>query len=1323
MTASRDQGTAQRRSRASRIGFWLSRLIFGLLLIVCTTLVAIFAFEQYSLQPLAELLVERATGRALSIDGGLDARAGRIVSVHAGGIRLANADWGSADDLLSIGEVEVSIDLLDLLGGLVAIDHVVVNNVKLLFEEDEQGRSNWAMGSDNDKSAPATEEPATEERSPMALPIVHSQLSNIDITMINAALAHPLKVHLDSAGHSAIQGNELRATAVGAVDNRPFNLRARIGPITQLLGAGAVDFDFKADFEVISLEANGHLDQLLEPRQASLQVSAVSPEISQLFTTLGLPEIVSGAAEFKANLQPSGDHHTVDFAASIDSLNLDAQAQLQALDSIDGASITVSAGGPNLAAFARLAGLNGLPSQPFKIESNVALAGQQLTIGETTFDTGDSHLTASGSMSQFPRLEGTNLELQLAGKNYLVFAELLGIKAAAKLPPGPFEVDAKLEYSAQDQQQFTGRLQLADVNGEFSGKLTEYPALIGSRLDYRLDGQNDGLVEHLLGRPTGIEGTYTLQGNLERTRTGFGIERAALSVGANELEISGVIGEDPLRGDTDLSMRFHGPDLDKIAAGAGYTGFLPTGIAEINAAARIQDNGIHVDDLTVKLGRSTLKASGQINLPAGVAGSRVKVALAGEDIANLLPPEVLSFVDAQQSFELTGTLATDTGKLVISALQARLGEVGLDASGSVSTIRPLTDMSLKVDARGPDLAAIIPENLLPYSLPAEKFSVSGGIALTEKGLTLDGVNALIGSDRLGLSGTIPLDTPTDGLNLNVTASGPDLGRIIQWEYGQLEFKEQPYEINGNIQLAQGVRSLRKLDFSTPRDRLTGQLSLSLENPRQFGKFDLTANGDSFGNLWPSMSGYTPAAVPFDLNARGSWDSERVSIETGILQLDATSIEVQGEVDLPPNLVATRLVLAARGDSLADLGQFKGLILPADEFHIDASLLGDAKGLKIPELNVGIGESDLRGSLQIEFAEKPEIKIKLESDLFDLAKLLPSEGSPVEVEASAQPPPSDGRLISQQPVPVDQLNRINFETHIRLGELRLPHNTLRSIEFDASLQNGGLTVNRLTATATKGKIIARFRAVADGDRIVTSGTLEGKDIVLGKGEASGEGTSFPEQDLKIEFDTAGATVRELAANLNGFAQLTGGAGRLQNSFSLGLFGSFFSELLSAINPFVTREPYTTISCFAAYTEIIDGVAKINPGAVMQTDKLDMFAYGQIDLNTELVGLRFDTSARSGLGISVADFVNPFVGVSGTLASPRLGVDPENAMFEGGFAYATGGLSIVAKSLFNRWFGAKDPCALLETKAKEYLQKKQDAKEKPIAEQQESSQEGE
>jgi uncharacterized protein involved in outer membrane biogenesis len=1312
MSTIQDHEIAPRRSLARRGGRWLSGVILALILLVCAALVAILFFEQLTLRPLAEYVVKQATGRTLLIEGELDLRAGRIISVHAAGIRLANATWGSSEDMLSVDEAQLSLDLLRLFDTVPSIDKLVVSGAKILVEENQQGHSNWALGSAEDRAT------STTRGSRGAIPsILNGQLSDIEITVKNPALEQPLEIRLDSVEQSEEQ-NELYATIAGEINGWPLKLQGHIGPVTQLLDAGEVDFALTAAFEAVTMEASGHLDSLLETRQASAKVSLQSTESSQILTALGVPKLFTGATTLKASLVPSGDHHTLEIASSTAALNFDAKARLDALNSIDAMSVTVSANGPDLAAVAGPSGLDGMPSQPFELKSSLALSGRQLTIGETHFDVGDSHLTASGVMSQFPQLEGSNLNLHLVGKNYLKYAQLLGLKQVADLQPEPFEVRADLKYSARDKQQFTARATLADVSGEFSGKLTAYPDFVGSQLDYRVEGHSDGLIQRLLDRETVIEGAFKLQGDLERTQKGFSIEHAVLSIGANELQVGGTIGEDPLSGDTDLSMQFHGPDLAKIIAITGYTGFVPAGVASISASARAQADGIQVDDLTAQIGANNLNASGLISLQPGASGSRVKLTLAGADIAGVLPLDWHAYVDPQQAFELDGTLALDNGQLGIGDLQAKLGAVSLTASGSISTTQPLTDMSLKVDAHGPDLAAIIPEQLVSYSFPAEKFSVAGAVALTEKGLTLDDVKALVGSDRIQLSGTIPLDTPTDGLHLTINSSGPNLGGIIPLESAQLDFKDLAYQVDGSIQLTQGVLSIRQLDFSTARGQLSGELSISLENPRHFGQFNLMAKGDNFAKFLPPIPNYSPASVPFDIDASGSWDSSRISIEKGKVDLGDSNIEVHGDVTLPPDAMESRLVLTASGDDITNLGQFKEFTIPPDEFSFDASLEGDANGLRIPQLDLHLGDSDLSGSIQLGFAEKMEVKVDLVSDLLDLASVLSSDDSPSAAEPPAEPMNSDGRLIPQMAVPVDQLHKFNLEGQVKLGELRLVYNTLKDIEIDARLQDGNLTVTQLKATAREGQFNAQFLAAADGDRIVTNGKLQGKDIVFGKENAKVEQISVPRQDFKLEFVTSGATIRELAANLNGYAGLRGGAGRLQNSVALGLYGNFFAELISTVNPFVTRKPYTNISCFVAYADIVDGVATINPGGVMQTEMLNIFSRGQINLTTERINLRFDTAARSGIGVSLSDFVNPFVGITGTLSNPSLGVDPENAMFEGGFAYATGGLSIIFKGLFNRWLTSDDPCTRLEEKALKNLERRQVDIEKEVVKQQKS-----
>jgi len=350
MTTIQDQEIAPQRSLARRGGRWLSGVILALILLVCAALVAVLFFEQFTLRPLAEYVVKQATGRALSIEGELDLRAGRIISVRAAGIRLANATWGSSDDMLSVDEAEISLDLLRLFDTVPAIDKLVVSGAKLLFEENQQGRSNWALGSADDRATSTT----TGGRG--AIPaILNGQLSNIEITVKNPALEQPLEIRLESIKQSEEQ-NELHVSIAGEINSWPLKLQSHIGPVTQLFDAGEVDFALTADVEAVTMEASGHLDSLLETQQASVKVSLQSTESSQILAALGLPKLFTGATSLKASLIPSGNHHILEITNSTAALNFDARARLEALNSIEAVSVTLSANGPDLAAVANSGG-------------------------------------------------------------------------------------------------------------------------------------------------------------------------------------------------------------------------------------------------------------------------------------------------------------------------------------------------------------------------------------------------------------------------------------------------------------------------------------------------------------------------------------------------------------------------------------------------------------------------------------------------------------------------------------------------------------------------------------------------------------------------------------------------------------------------------------------------------------------------------------------------------------------------------------------------------------------------------------------------------
>jgi len=280
-----------------------------------------------------------------------------------------------------------------------------------------------------------------------------------------------------------------------------------------------------------------------------------------------------------------------------------------------------------------------------------------------------------------------------------------------------------------------------------------------------------------------------------------------------------------------------------------------------------------------------------------------------------------------------------------------------------------------------------------------------------------------------------------------------------------------------------------------------------------------------------------------------------------------------------------------------------------------------------------------------------------------------------------------------------LNRLDLSFHADIGEVILPRIKVRKFDTDFALKDGKINVDHFKANTAQGNFNAVMTLDTQADPPELSVSLVGIDVAFGFGGVDAEATiDYPLVTVALDLESTGTGSREIAANLNGYVDMINKSGQLPNAVLGVLFGDFLTQVLEAVNPFMKQDPYTGVVCGAYFINANDGVITIDPGAVMQTDKMNLFASGVVDLNTEKLNVGFDTAARKGIGVSAGDFVNPFVRVGGTMTSPRLVLDPKGTVVEGGVAVMTFGLSIVAKGMYGRWFASKDPCGKFIEEAK-------------------------
>jgi len=130
----------------------------------------------------------------------------------------------------------------------------------------------------------------------------------------------------------------------------------------------------------------------------------------------------------------------------------------------------------------------------------------------------------------------------------------------------------------------------------------------------------------------------------------------------------------------------------------------------------------------------------------------------------------------------------------------------------------------------------------------------------------------------------------------------------------------------------------------------------------------------------------------------------------------------------------------------------------------------------------------------------------------------------------------------------------------------------------------------------------------------------------------------------------------------------------------------------LNPLYKRRVHTNLECGIYRIDIADGIATIDNLAV-QSDRLIVIASGELDFDSERLALSLRARSREGLGVSLGGVANSFLKLGRTLKDPALQLDAAGSVATTGAAVATGGLSLLAKGLWDRVSAEADICKQL------------------------------
>ncbi|MCZ6890405.1 MAG: AsmA family protein, partial [Gammaproteobacteria bacterium] len=374
-------------------------------------------------------------------------------------------------------------------------------------------------------------------------------------------------------------------------------------------------------------------------------------------------------------------------------------------------------------------------------------------------------------------------------------------------------------------------------------------------------------------------------------------------------------------------------------------------------------------------------------------------------------------------------------------------------------------------------------------------------------------------------------------------------------------------------------------------------------------------------------------------------------------------------------------------ALSELGQLDAMLLPALAFELVADIDGAKTSIELKNLTARLGDSDLAATATLTVADVPDFKVRATSNLINLTNF----ERPGTAELESDLAPASSRVIPDTPLTFDDLGRFNADVDISVKRMVAWRTTSENLQIVAVLRDGALNIERFSYNDDDGHLELAARLTPNDSGADLSLDLKATGIELGIGVTEDQDpATIPVYNLDIGFTGHGATAAEVAATLNGHMLLTSDGGLVENADLDLFFGDFIGNVFDMLNPFSTSQTHTPIECSIVKFDVIDGIVDLRPGIIVRTDKVNMSVRGKADLSTEKLNVAFHTEARKGLGISAGSIINPYFKVGGTLASPKIELDAQNAAVAYGAAVATGGLSIVAVGLYERLRGERNPC---------------------------------
>ena len=899
------------------------------------------------------------------------------------------------------------------------------------------------------------------------------------------------------------------------------------------------------------------------------------------------------------------------------------------------------------------------------------LAGKDLS-ANLDLSLGRIRMSVVGAAEDLQLLQGVESQVTLQGPEIERVIEVFGLPPFAT---GEFDLEADITKHARGRQ-FHLVANAGEISVTADGNLDHLasPNLLDVVFD--LSGPDAKGVAEVIGIEGVSDAPFQVLGDVQFDRQELTLNEIQTRLGDNSATIDGWLAFNGDVPDADITFSAGGPNLSVVGPFVDVEG-IPADTFELNGHIEKNGQNLAFDNVTASIGEIQIGANGKLDRQSG-DDTEIFISISGPDISVIEPMTGLKDVP-ERPFAASAILRPDPVGVDLDDAKLTVGDNNLQVDGIVGTTDKLNGTQVTLHGFGPELQSVRFLAGTPY-LPKGEYDYKANVEITGDELSFRNVEISVVGAELSANGTANIGSNIGDFDMSISATSDDVSKLELFESLKPLIGEA-MNINGRLSNSAGALALHQVSADIAELEIDVDGSVDSGDGTAVMTLAITAPDSALANELVPAFDLPDGAI--DVSGKVARNPNDFFFDHLSVRLGELAASANGTLSNQPMSNASDLEFNLSGPDLQVLGEMFSLrFMPPKSFRVAGEINGTPTGFAIENIDANIGENEIVGRFTADLRDKPDIKGSVSASYLDVAgRMAQLKADEPEEEIAAENSTSPF-LLPDDPLPLDFLKSINLDIDVRANRLILSQVDVRDFQLGLMFKDGSLRIEPVSFVESEGAISGHLRLNPTDDNFRLDANFDIDNVHFGLlSEPGQDRTLLPASSGNIDIQGAGNTIHEIMSNSNGSISLTQSAGQMNSAMASRFFGDLVTQILQALNPLATRESHTNMECAYYDVSIVNGLAAIDRIAV-QTDKVTMAASGSVNFPDEKLKLSLNAKPRKGFGISVGGIANSFFNVGGTLKKPALGIDTAGTVTTTGAAIATGGLSLIAKGLWDR-----------------------------------------